>query len=197
MSETEFATFNEAWISGATQQLVDGGILASFIDWRGYPSIHDAARKAALQQINLVVWSKTNGGLGSLYRSQHELIPFFKKGNAPHTNNVELGKNGRWRSNVWNYPGASSLGSESRKGLEFHPTVKPVAMLEDAILDVTKRDDVILDPFMGSGSTLIAAEKTGRRCRAIELDPLYVDLTIKRFEILTGQSAALEKANEH
>ena len=197
MSETELATFNEAWISGATQQLVDGGILASFIDWRGYPSIHDAARKAALQQINLVVWSKTNGGLGSLYRSQHELIPFFKKGNAPHTNNVELGKNGRWRSNVWNYPGASSLGSESRKGLEFHPTVKPVAMLEDAILDVTKRDDVILDPFMGSGSTLIAAEKTGRRCRAIELDPLYVDLTIKRFEILTGQSAALEKANEH
>lgn len=196
MSEAEFASFNECWITAAAQQLVDGGIVASFIDWRGYPSIFDAARKSALHQLNLVVWTKTNGGLGSLYRSQHELIPIFKKGNAPHINNIELGKNGRWRSNVWNYPGASSLGSDSRKGLEYHPTVKPVSMLEDAILDVTKRDDVVLDPFLGSGSTLIAAERQGRTCYGIELDPRYIDLIVKRFENAFGMLATRELAKE-
>lgn len=197
MSAAEFASFNEAWIATCSQQLVDGGILASFIDWRGYPSIYDAAHKSLLHQLNLVVWTKTNGGLGSLYRSQHELIPIFKKGSAPHTNNVELGRNGRWRSNVWNYPGASSLGSDSRKGLEFHPTVKPVSMLEDAILDVTKRDDIVLDPFLGSGSTLIAAERQGRSCYGIELDPRYVDLAIRRFETTTGQPPLLQETTEN
>ena len=119
--------------------------------------------------------------MGSLYRSQHELLPLFKKGTAPHVNNVELGKRGRWRSNVWTYPGASSLGSDARRGLKDHPTVKPTAMLEDALLDLSNRSDIVIDPFLGSGSTLIAADKTGRVCRGVELDPLYVDVIVRRY----------------
>jgi DNA modification methylase len=134
--------------------------------------------------------------MGSLYRSQHELLPLFKKGKAAHINNVELGKNGRWRSNVWTYPGASSLGSEARQGLQHHPTVKPVAMLEDALFDMTERGDTVLDPFLGSGSTLIAAEKTGRRCRGVELDPLYVDVILRRYEAVTRRQGILEKTGE-
>ena len=127
--------------------------------------------------------------MGSLYRSQHELLPLFKKGDAPHVNNIELGKRGRWRSNVWTYPGASSLGSDARRGLQDHPTVKPTAMLEDALLDLTNRGDIVLDPFLGSGSTLIAADKAGRVCRGVELDPLYVDVIIRRYEAATGEAA--------
>jgi DNA modification methylase len=136
--------------------------------------------------LNLIVWAKTNAGMGSLYRSQHELLPLFNKGTAPHVNNVELGKRGRWRSNVWNYPGASSLGSDARRGLKDHPTVKPTAMLEDALLDLTNRGDIVVDPFLGSGSTLIAAEKTGRVCRGVEFDPLYVGVIVRRYEAATG-----------
>ena len=134
--------------------------------------------------------------MGSLYRSQHELLPLFKKGNAAHLNNVALGRKGRWRSNLWTYPGASSLGSDARKGLRDHPTVKPTAMLKDALLDLTNRGDIVLDPFLGSGSTLIAAEATGRICRGTELDPLYVDVVIRRFEEVTGQRAILEETDE-
>ena len=134
--------------------------------------------------------------MGSLYRSQHELLPLFKKGSASHVNNVELGKRGRWRSNVWTYPGASSLGSDARRGLMDHPTVKPTAMLEDALLDLTNRCDVVLDPFLGSGSTLIAAENTNRVCRGVELDPLYVDVIIRRYEAATGKSAVLVDSRE-
>jgi hypothetical protein len=128
------------------------------------------------------VWAKTNAGMGSLYRSQHELLPLFKKGTALHVNNVELGKRGRWRSNVWTYPGTSSLGSDARRGLKDHPTVKPTAMVEDALLDLSNRRDIVLDPFLGSGSTLIAADKTGRLCRGVELDPLYVDVSARRYQ---------------
>ena len=144
-----------------------------------------------LNPLNLIVWVKTNAGMGSLYRSQHELLPLFKKGRAPHVNNIELGKRGRWRSNVWIYPGASSLGSDARRGLRDHPTVKPTAMLEDALLDLSNRSDIVIDPFLGSGSTLIAAEKTGRVCRGVELDPLYVDVIVRRYEAATGNSAVL------
>ena len=115
---------------------------SSFIDWRGFPTVHSAATKLGLVPLNLIVWAKSNAGMGSLYRSQHELLPLFKKGSAPHVNNVELGKRGRWRSNVWTYPGASSLGSDARRGLNDHPTVKPTAMLEDALLDLTNRSDI-------------------------------------------------------
>jgi DNA modification methylase len=134
--------------------------------------------------------------MGSLYRSQHELLPLFKKGKGSHINNVELGKNGRWRSNLWTYPGASSMGSEARQGLQHHPTVKPVAMLEDALLDMTERGDIVLDPFLGSGSTLISAERTGRRCRGLEFDPLYVDVIVRRYEAVTGRPAVLESTGE-
>ena len=167
--------------------LCDGGIFGTFIDWRGLPTVHSAAietRPCSL--LNLIVWAKTNAGMGSLYRSQHELLPLFKNGSAPHVNNVELGKRGRWRSNVWTYPGASSLGSDARRGLKDHPTVKPTAMLEDALLDLTNRGDIVIDPFLGSGSTLIAADKTGRVCRGVELDPLYVDVIVRRYEAATG-----------
>ena len=152
--------------------------------------------KVGLGPSNLIVWAKTNAGMGSLYRSQHELLPLFKMGSAPHVNNVELGKRGRWRSNVWTYPGASSLGSDARRGLKDHPTVKPTAMLEDALLDLTNRGDIVIDPFLGSGSTLIAADKTGRVCRGIELDPLYVDVIVRRYESATGNEAVLVETGE-
>ena len=196
MSDDEFAVFNEKWIGSALSFLCDGGVLGTFIDWRGYPTVHAVAVKAGLAPLNLIVWAKTNAGMGSLYRSQHELLPLFKKGSAPHVNNIDLGKRGRWRSNLWTYPGASSLGSDARRGLQDHPTVKPVDMLVDALLDLTNRDDLVLDPFLGSGSTLMACEKTGRVCRGLELDPLYVDVIIRRFEAATGISALLEETGE-
>ncbi len=196
MSEGEFLTFNEAWMRAVLPHLCEGGLLGTFIDWRGYPTANAAAVKLGLTPLNLIVWAKTNGGMGSLYRSQHELLPLFKKGSAPHVNNVELGKRGRWRSNVWTYPGASSLGSDARRGLKDHPTVKPTALLEDALLDLTNRGDLVIDPFLGTGSTLIAAEKTGRVCRGIELDPLYIDVIVRRYEAASGEPAVLIETGE-
>ena len=171
-------------------------LLGTFIDWRGLPIAHAAATALGLTPLNLVVWAKTNAGMGSLYRSQHELLPLFKKGDASHVNNISLGKRGRYRTNVWTYPGASSLGSDARKGLHDHPTVKPTPMLQDALIDLTNRGDIVLDPFLGSGSTLIAAETTGRVCRGVELDPLYVDLIIRRYEAATGTTAVLAETGE-
>ena len=196
MTDAEFLAFNGAWIAAVLPYLCDGGILGTYIDWRGLPTVHSAVRSLGLAPLNLVVWAKTNAGMGSLYRSQHELLPLFRKGTAPHVNNVELGKRGRWRSNVWIYPGASSLGSDARRGLKDHPTVKPTAMLEDALLDLTNRGDLVIDPFLGSGSTLIAAEATGRVCRGVELDPLYVDVIIQRYEAATGDPAVLVETGE-
>ena len=196
MTPEQFLDFNRDWIAAALPHLVDGGILGTFIDWRGLPTVHAAATTLGLTPINLVVWAKTNAGMGSLYRSQHELLPLFKKGEAPHVNNIALGKRGRHRSNVWTYPGASSLGSDARKGLQDHPTVKPTEMLQEALIDLTNRGELILEPFGGSGSTLIACEKTGRVCRCIELDPLYVDTIIRRFQSATGTQGTLEKTGE-
>jgi DNA modification methylase len=196
MTDSEFLAFNLAWMEAALPFLCDGGVFGTFIDWRGHPTVSAAAAKLRLAPLNLVVWAKTNAGMGSLYRSQHELLPLFKKGDAPNVNNVELGKRGRWRSNVWTYPGASSLGSDARRGLQDHPTVKPTAMLEDALLDLSNRGEMVLDPFLGSGSTLIAAEATGRVCLGAELDPLYVDVIIRRYEAATGKAAVLAKTGE-
>jgi DNA modification methylase len=196
MSDAEFLAFNLAWMEAVLPFLCDGGVLGTFIDWRGYPVVHRAACSFDLNPLNLVVWTKTNAGMGSLYRSQHELLPLFKNGTAPHVNNIELGKKGRWRSNVWTYPGASSLGSDARRGLKDHPTVKPTAMIEDAFLDLTHRGDIVLDPFLGSGSTLIAAEKTGRICRGVELDALYVDVVVCRYEAASGKAAVLVETGE-
>nr|WP_232478879.1 site-specific DNA-methyltransferase [Roseomonas rosulenta] len=129
--------------------------------------------------------------MGSLHRSQHELVLVFKSGRAAHRNNVELGRHGRHRSNVWRYPGVNSFGRSTEEGnlLALHPTVKPVALVADALLDCSARGDVALDPFLGSGTTLIAAERVGRRCHGLELDPLYVDTIIRRWQALTGEAA--------
>jgi DNA modification methylase len=196
MTDSQFLDFNQKWMDAVLPHLVDGGILGTFIDWRGLPIVHSAATSLELTPLNLVVWAKTNAGMGSLYRSQHELLPLFKKGSAPHVNNISLGKRGRHRTNLWTYPGASSLGSDSRKGLQDHPTVKPIAMLQDALIDLTNRDEIVVDPFLGSGSTLIAAENTGRVCCGSELDPLYVDVIIRRFEAETGVAAILADTGE-
>jgi DNA modification methylase len=196
MTDEEFLAFNRAWMAAALPHLCDGGMLGTFIDWRGYPTVQAAAVGAEINAINLIVWAKTNAGLGSLYRSQHELFALYKNGTTRHVNNIQLGKTGRWRSNVWTYPGASSVGSDSRGGLQFHPTVKPEAMCADAILDLTNRGEIVLDPFLGSGSTLIAAQHTGRRCFGIELDPLYVDVAIRRYHKVFGRAAMLEATSE-
>ncbi|CCB66634.1 DNA modification methylase [Hyphomicrobium sp. MC1] len=196
MSDREFHAFNDAWMAASRPHLCDGALFGTFIDWRGYPTVHAAATALGLNPVNLIVWVKSNAGMGSQYRSQHELLPLFKIGTAPHVNNIELGKHGRWRSNIWTYPGASSMGSDARRGLQDHPTVKPVAMLEDALLDMTNRDDIALDPFLGSGSTLIAAEKTGRCCRGLELDPRYVDVILRRYYEVTGEQGILREMGE-
>jgi DNA modification methylase len=196
MTDAEFLAFNGAWMASVLPYLRDGGILGTFIDWRGLPTVHSAVANLGLIPLNLIVWAKTNAGMGSLYRSQHELLPLFKKGTASHVNNVELGKRGRWRSNVWTYPGASAPGSDARRGLKDHPTVKPTAMLEDALLDLTNRGEIVIDPFLGSGSTLIAADKTGRVCRGVEIDPLYVDVIVRRYEAATHKPGGLVETGE-
>jgi DNA modification methylase len=196
MTDAGFLEFNQKWMHAFLPHLIDGGILGTFIDWRGLPIAHAAATALGLTPLNLVVWAKANAGMGSLYRSQHELLPLFKNGAASHLNNISLGKRGRHRSNVWTYPGASSLGSDARKGLQDHPTVKPTAMLQDALIDLTNRGEIVLDPFLGSGSTLIAAENTGRLCCGVELDPLYVDVIIRRYEAATGTTAILADTGE-
>ena len=161
------------------------------MDWRHLDEMLAAGREAYGELKNLCVWVKDNGGMGSLYRSQHELILLFKHGRAPHRNNVQLGRFGRNRSNVWHYPGVNSFARNGAEGnlLALHPTVKPVAMVADAILNSTARGDIVLDAFLGSGTTLIAAERTGRRCCGLELDPAYVDTIIRRWQALTGGTA--------
>ncbi len=158
------------------------------MDWRHIKEVINAGSVVFDDFKNLCVWNKDNGGMGSLYRSKHELVFIFKHGNNPHKNNVELGSHGRYRTNVWDYPGVNSFGG-SRDKLKLHPTVKPVEMVKDAILDVTNRGDIILDAFLGSGTTLIAFEKSGRICYGIELEPLYIDTTIRRWQEITGKSA--------
>lgn len=196
LSREEFDTFNKDWMRLASAVLVEGGLLATFIDWRSIDLILSAGRELGLDLLNIVVWAKSNAGQGSLWRSQHEMLPVFKKGGASHINNIELGRWGRYRSNVWTYPGASTLGSDAREGLAVHPTVKPRALLEDALLDVTDRGDVVLDCFLGSGSMLLAAEATGRVCRAIEIDGCYCDVAITRWQQMTGREAILEETGE-
>lgn len=196
MSREQFAAFLGAWLENAMAYVVDGGVLLVFMDWRSIEILLAAGRELGLELLNIIVWSKTNGGQGSLWRSQHELIAVFKKGKAPHTNNVALGRWGRWRSNVWVYPGGSSIGSDARASLGGHPTPKPRALLEDALLDISDPGEIVIDCFLGSGSTLLAAETTGRTCRAIEIDGAYCDLGIERWQALTGEEAVLQDTGE-
>lgn len=167
-----------------------GAILFSCMDWRHLSEILTAGEQAQLELKNLCVWVKDNGGMGSLYRSQHEMVLVFKKPGAAHVNNVQLGKHGRYRTNVWSYAGVNSFAG-NQSDLALHPTVKPVAMVMDAIKDCSRHGDIVLDPFGGSGTTLIAAHKTRRQARLIELDPLYCDVIIRRWQALTGQDAVL------
>ncbi len=167
----------------------NGAIIFSCMDWRHIREIMDAASAAKLDMINFCVWVKDNGGMGSLYRSRHELVFVFKNGKGKHINNVELGKNGRYRTNVWEYAGVNSFGSDRMKELKMHPTVKPTQMVMDAIKDCSQRGGIILDPFGGSGTTLIAAQKTERKARLIELDSLYCDTIIRRWQGLTRENA--------
>jgi len=195
MSPAEFTNFlNEAFV-----QLVDfssdGSLHFICMDWRHLRELLDAAVKPYRELKNLCVWSKANPGMGSLYRSAHELVFLFKNGSAAHVNNVELGRFGRNRSNVWEYAGQTSFGPERETELAMHPTVKPVAMIADAILDCSNRGQIVLDAFAGSGSTLVAAEKTGRFGYGIEIDPHYVDTIIRRFKAVFGIKAKLAGKN--
>jgi DNA methylase len=161
------------------------------MDWRHLEELLAAGREAEARLENLCVWVKDNAGMGSLYRSQHEFVFLFTVGKGRRRNNVQLGRFGRNRSNVWHYPGVNSFARNTAEGdlLSLHPTVKPVAMVADAILDVTARGEIVLDGFLGSGTTLIAAARTGRCCRALELDAGYVDSAIRRWQGLTGGTA--------
>ncbi|MBO6718882.1 MAG: ParB N-terminal domain-containing protein [Rhizobiaceae bacterium] len=174
----------------------DGSIHFICMDWRHLDEISAAGREVYGELKNLIVWAKDNAGMGSFYRSRHELIFAFKKGTAPHINTFELGQNGRYRTNVWNYRGVTSPTKEAREALALHPTVKPVAMVADAMKDCSERGGIVLDPFCGSGTILIAAHKTGRRARAIELDPLYCDTAIRRWQLFAHDDAVLASTGE-
>jgi DNA modification methylase len=195
MSEQEFTQFLASTLGLAASRCKDGAIAFVCMDWRGMQSLLTAGQSAFTEQKQLCVWNKTNGGMGTFYRSKHELVFVYKVGTAPHTNNFGLGDTGRYRTNVWDYPGVSSLGS-AREDHARHPTPKPVALVADALRDCTRRGELVLDPFAGSGTTLIAAEVCGRAARLIEFDPLYCDAIIRRFEQFTGQNAFLIHSDE-
>jgi DNA modification methylase len=190
MTQPEFIEFLRRSFALICAYCRDGALIYSCMDWRHMSEIVAAGRAANLSLLNLCVWAKTNGGMGSLYRSRHELVFVFKHGQGPHLNNVQLGRFGRNRSNVWNYPGANAFARKGHKRqLNLHPTPKPVALVADAILDCTTRDDIVIDPYVGSGTTILAAERTGRRCHAIEIDPGYVDTVVERWQRMTRQQA--------
>jgi hypothetical protein len=192
MSPAEFTAFLGEACRNLTAFSAAGSLHFICTDWRHLDELLAAGADAYGELKNLCVWVKDNAGMGSLYRSQHELVLVFKQRGGTHRNNIQLGQFGRNRSNVWSYPGANSFARGGREGnlLALHPTVKPVAMVADAILDCTERGDIVLDAFLGSGTTVIAAMRTGRRCYGLELDPAYVDTAIRRWQVLTGGQAS-------
>ena len=175
---------------------IPSALIYTCMDWRHVMPLIVAGHASGLQLYNICVWVKNNGGMGGIYRNAHELICVFRAGDEPPLNNVELGRYGRNRTNVWSYAGLSSFGKDRDASLGMHPTVKPVALISDALRDVTKRGDVVLDTFLGSGSTLIAAQETGRLCCGVELDPRYVDVTVRRWQTVTGLDAVLTTTGE-
>jgi DNA modification methylase len=187
MSQGEFTRFLNTVFRCMADVSRDGAVHFICMDWRHMAEVLEASKGVYSEMLNLCMWNKDNGGMGSLYRSKHELVFVQKVGSASHINHVQLGGKGRYRTNVWDFPGVNSFSG--RSDLDMHPTVKPVALIADAIRDCSNRTGIVLDPFGGSGSTLIAAEKTSRRARLIEIDPLYADTIIRRWQILTGQSA--------
>jgi len=198
MTPRQFTRFLAAVLRLLATHSSDGAIHYICMDWRHQFELLTAGNKVYTELKNLCVWVKDNGGMGSFYRSQHELVFVFKNGTAPHCNNVQLGKYGRNRTNVWHYPGINGFGRKGEEGdlLALHPTVKPVALVADAILDCSARGDIVLDCFLGSGSTLIAAERTGRICYGMEIDPLYVDTAIRRWQRYTGAQAIHKASGE-
>jgi DNA modification methylase len=195
MSEAEFTEFLFKIFRNLARNSLGGSLHFVCLDWRHLRELLAASIRVYPEFKNLCVWVKESGGQGSLYRSRHELVFVFKSGKAKHRNNIQLGQYGRYRTNVWEY---SRVNLSSRNGEEqlsgLHPTIKPAAMVADAILDCTSRNDVVLDPFLGSGTTVIAAERTGRICYGMELDPTYVDTTIRRWQSFTGKIAVHEKS---
>ncbi len=189
MTPAEFTRFLKTAFENAARVSMDGSLALYFIDWRHIDEMMAAGREVYAALKNVIVWSKTNAGMGSLWRSQHELIFAWKLGSARHINNVVLGKNGRWRSNVWSYAGANAFGRTRDEELDGHVTPKSVAMLYDALLDVTNRGDIVLDPFAGAGSTLVAAHRARRVGYGIEIDPIYVDTAVRRLAKFTKAPA--------
>ena len=191
MSEAEFTSFLTRAFRLLSANSADGSLHYVCMDWRHLGELLHAGDAVYQEFKALCIWNKGTGGMGSLYRSQHELIFVFKNGKAPHRNNIQLGQFGRNRTNVWDYPGLNSFGRSTEEGnlLELHPTTKPVALVADAIKDCTAHGEIVLDTFLGSGTTVIAAERVGRVCYGIEIDPLYVDTTVRRWQRFTGLSA--------
>lgn len=193
MSSEEFTEFLRTTLGNLRLVSRDGAVHFVCMDWRHLMELGTAAQEVYNKQLNLCVWNKTNGGMGSLYRSKHELIAVYRVGKEPHQNNVQLSANGRYRTNVWeDYAGQNAFGANRDEDLKSHPTVKPLALVADAILDVTSRGDTVLDGFLGSGTTVLAAENTGRKALGVEIEPKYVDLAIRRWQKLTGESAVHE-----
>ena len=189
MTPKEFVQFLGETLGNAAVHSRAGALHYVCMDWRHFQELIQAGEQTYSAQVNLVVWVKTNAGQGSFYRSQHELIGVFRVGDAPHVNNVELGRHGRARSNVWRYAGVNSFRAGRMDELAAHPTAKPVALVADAIKDCTKRRDIVLDSFCGCGTTLMAAERVGRRAHCLEFEPLYVDVAIRRWQGFTGRDA--------
>jgi DNA modification methylase len=192
MSAGAFRSFLSTSLGSAAGAFRDGAIHYVCMDWRHIDTLMSVGREIFGDMLNLVVWNKTNPGQGSFYRSQHELIGVFRVGDSPHQNNVELGRHGRNRSNVWTYAGVNSFGAGRDELLAMHPTVKPVALVADAVRDCTSKGDVVLDPFLGSDTTLIAAEKISRRCFGLEYESAFVDVAIRRWQADASADAILE-----
>jgi DNA modification methylase len=196
MSEAEFTSFLETIFERLAEHTVDGSIHQICMDWRHMWEMLAAGREVYSELKNLCVWNKANAGMGSFYRSKHELIFVWKNGGTGHINNFELGQHGRNRTNVWDYAGVNSLRAGRLEELAMHPTVKPVALVADAIKDCSDRGSLVLDPFCGSGTSLIAAERTGRKARSLEIDPAYVDVAVRRWQTYTGKAAILAASGE-
>jgi DNA modification methylase len=198
MSEDEFADFLVLVLQHLGRHCAQGSLHYVCIDWRHLSTLLQAGQQVYTELKNICVWVKDQAGLGSFYRSRHELVLVYKSGVGSSRNNIELGRHGRDRTNVWNYPGVNGFGRHGEEGnlLALHPTIKPVALIADAILDCTKRGELVLDPFLGSGSTLMAAQRVGRVCYGIEIDPLYVDTAIRRWQRMTGEAARLMTSGE-
>lgn len=196
MSEVTFTAFLTETLGAAAKTCRDGAIAYVCMDWRHMSELLAAGKQVFSELKNLCIWNKTNGGMGTFYRSKHELVFVFKVGSASHVNTFGLGETGRYRTNVWDYPGISSIGPGRDAELAMHPTVKPVALVADAIRDCSKRGNIVLDPFGGSGTTLIAAEQVGRAARLLEYDPAYCDTIVRRWQIFTGKRATLAETGE-